>query len=129
MSRRIINWIKWDLANATAWTSFIHSLYYALFFEDVLDIINICKTYRWKPEWLPLIRRAASRMAAYLEGVCYPDGQICLFNDAAFNMTPTLASLAAYARRLGIEAIEKAERGTGWKHWQDTDLVRIDQGP
>jgi uncharacterized heparinase superfamily protein len=203
LSRRIINWIKWDLANTTAWTDFLHSLavqarylvkrceyylqgnhlwmngkalffaglyfgghacqgeahnwlekgskilyrelneqvrsdgshyeqspmYHALFFEDVLDIINLCQTYFWKPEWLSLVRRAASRMAAYLDGVCHPDGQICLFNDAAFNMAPTPADLAAYARRLRIEVIDKAEQGAGWKHWPDAGMVRIDHGP
>ena len=203
LSRRIINWIKWDLANAMAWKSFIHSLavqaryllrrceyhlqgnhlwmngkalffagiyfgghiqqgesrkwlekgskilcrelseqvrvdgshyeqspmYHALFFEDLLDIINVCKTYCWDPEWLPFIREAASRMAAYLKGVCHPDGQICLFNDAAFNMTPTPAALIDYAQRLGIETVNKAELGTGWTHWQDSGMVRIDHGP
>jgi len=50
---------------------------------------------------------AAKRMLAWLKVMSHPDGQIALFNDAAFGIAPYPAELYAYAERLGIH--ESAE--------------------
>ena len=42
--------------------------------------------------------KAADRMIRYLDGMCHPDGQIALFNDAAFGIEHTPGDLIHYYR-------------------------------
>jgi uncharacterized heparinase superfamily protein len=80
-------------------------MYHALALEDVLDLINLARTYpaaipdRWKllaHSW----PETARRMLRWLEAMCHPDGEIALFNDAAFGVAPAPAELGRYAREL-----------------------------
>jgi uncharacterized heparinase superfamily protein len=84
-------------------------MYHASFLEDVLDLVNLARVY---PECLPedLVRKLKDRatsMLRWLEVMTHPDGRISFFNDAAFNVAPEHAALAAYARRLGIRVDER----------------------
>lgn len=77
-------------------------MYHALAFEDVLDLVNISRTYSSAiPEqWQCLVTKLpeqAQRIAAWLECMCHPDGEIALFNDAAFGVAPAPAELRRYA--------------------------------
>ena len=80
------------------------TMYHAIFLEDVLDLVNAAEHWPGKvPE--PQVaqwRATAGRMLNWLAGMTHPDGEIALFNDAAFGIAPTLAELGSYARRLGI---------------------------
>lgn len=79
-------------------------MYHALAFEDLLDLINLAGAFagviprvtvsRW--------RAVASRMGAWLEAMCHPDGEISFFNDAAMGVAPTPAGLFDHAARLGV---------------------------
>lgn len=105
-------------------------MYHSIFFEDLLDLINAArawprqidaaKTERW--------RSVAEGMAAWLLGMTHPDGQIGLFNDAAFGVTPAPAGLAAYARRLDLSVAEPlvstAERVV-MQQWPDSGYIRL----
>lgn len=80
-------------------------MYHALALEDLLDLINLVKTY---PTAIPKCRNllvqswpdTARRMLRWLEAMCHPDGEIALFNDAAFGVAPEHADLRRYAREL-----------------------------
>jgi uncharacterized heparinase superfamily protein len=85
----------------------LSTLYHALAFEDVLDLINLARarTERLSEAQLILVARweeIAPAMAAWLAALTHPDGQIAFFNDAAFGVAPEPAELAAYADRLAI---------------------------
>jgi uncharacterized heparinase superfamily protein len=81
-------------------------MYHAIILEDLLDLIQLA--IRWPGvidaatvvEW----RQQAARMLAWLAAMTHPDGEIALFNDAAFGIAPNLAALVAYAVALDIGA-------------------------
>lgn len=82
-------------------------MYHALATEDVLDLLNLTaassgplppRQRQQTEHW----RRAVPKMLAWLEAMTHPDGDISFFNDAAFGVAPPLATLQAYAQRLGI---------------------------
>jgi uncharacterized heparinase superfamily protein len=82
-------------------------MYHAIFLEDVLDLVNAAM--HW-PGLVPdaqvaVWRETAARMLGWLNGMTHPDGEIALFNDAAFGVAPGVAELLAYARRLGVTAV------------------------
>ena len=79
-------------------------MYHAIFLEDVLDLINAAECW---PGLVPDAQVAywhetAGRMLSWLTGMTHPDGEIALFNDAAFGVVPRVAELMAYAMRLGV---------------------------
>lgn len=83
-------------------------MYHAIFLEDVLDLLNIAGAYANQvpttlvEQW----RDASLRMLYWLQGMTHPDGQIALFNDAAFGIAATADELSAYAGRvLGTDAV------------------------
>ena len=79
-------------------------MYHAIFLEDVLDLINAAQCW---PGLVPdaqvaVWRETAGRMLNWLTGMTHPDGEIALFNDAAFGVAPDVGELMAYAGRLGV---------------------------
>ena len=80
-------------------------MYHAIFLEDLLDLINLAQAY---PGCIDLDtvgywRSVAKKMLIWLKGMTHPDGQISLFNDAAFGVAASCADLDEYALRLGID--------------------------
>jgi uncharacterized heparinase superfamily protein len=80
-------------------------MYHAIFLEDLLDLINLANTFSIKidPELIERWRKVAKKMFSWLKLMTHPDGQIALFNDAAFGVAPSLTDLEAYAARLGLD--------------------------
>lgn len=101
-------------------------MYHALMLEDVLDIINLGRTFGWEEaeQWTTV----AKRMLGYLRRVCHPDGQLVLFNDAAMNMTPAPEQLLQYGRNLGISPGAICPGSSECEHSPDSGLVRVDKG-
>ncbi len=105
-------------------------MYHSIFFEDLLDLINVSRAW---PGQISVVMVAgwqdiASRMAAWLMGMTPPDGQIALFNDAAFGVTPAPAGLSAYARRLELAVVAQAQpmiNEVGLEEWQDSGYIRL----
>jgi uncharacterized heparinase superfamily protein len=127
-------------------------MYHAIFLEDVLDLVNAAQ------RWLGLIpdaqvstwRETSVRMQGWLVGMTHPDGEIALFNDAAFGIAPNLAELHSYALRLGIasviaDSIRNPVPQTAWMpdqvrhddcshqvlrltHFPESGYVRLEQG-
>jgi len=107
-------------------------MYHAIFMEDLLDLINAASAW---PEFVPgelvvLWREAASRMLAWLTGMTHPDGQIGLFNDAAFGVAPDPLVLRSYAARLGVRpksALSMEVRPI--QYWPQSGYARLCKGP
>lgn len=86
------------------------TMYHALALEDMLDLINVHRTFAVPvPAAWPEI---AARMQVWLGAMCHPDGEIALFNDAAIGIAPAPAELRRYAKALAIEADRKNGRPT-----------------
>lgn len=80
-------------------------MYHALVLEGVLDLVNLMSGHGPDSHLGSLRVRlsdTAQRMLLWLKAMVHPDGEIALFNDAAFGIAPTLAKLMDYAARLGI---------------------------
>ncbi len=78
-------------------------MYHGIILEDILDLLNLARTY---PDVLPgnLVGRfskVAGRMISWLRAMTHPDGEIALFNDAAFGISGSPRDLVGYAARLG----------------------------
>lgn len=80
-------------------------MYHALILEDLLDLIAASQVWPGRidtsviNDWKIL----AERMLFWLSKMMHPDGQITLFNDAAFNIAAAPRELFFYANFLGIE--------------------------
>lgn len=74
------------------------AMYHSIILEDLLDLVNI---------GAPLdLADYIRRMLRWLAVMTGPDGNIALFNDAAFGIAPTLANLQQYALRLQVPVPE-----------------------
>lgn len=104
-------------------------MYHSILLEDVLDLLQLGQVY---PGVMPAgltdrLRDSAPRALRWLRVMTHPDGDIALFNDAAFGIAPPLAALEQYAAGLGVAydtaplaAIEALE---------DSGYVRLHAGP
>lgn len=104
-------------------------MYHALILEDMLDLVQLAGIFpdalrgpaaeqRW--------RERAGDMLAWLARMTHPDGEIALFNDSAFGQARPPERLAAYARRLGIEAAPPAG---GLERLAASGYIRLQKGP
>lgn len=104
------------------------TMYHAIFLEDVLDLINIAQAYSGciEAEVIEGWRETASRMLSWMAGMSHPDGEIALFNDAAFDVAPEPAELFAYAKRLGLHCKEpETDDLLQLQHWPDSGYIRL----
>jgi uncharacterized heparinase superfamily protein len=88
-------------------------MYHALALEDVLDLINVARTfesvlYDYQRAALAQWETTVPAMRRWLAALSHPDGDISFFNDAAFGIAPHRDELEAYADRLGL-----GQGGTG----------------
>jgi uncharacterized heparinase superfamily protein len=80
-------------------------MYHVLALEDLLDVINLNRVYGgllWSDSRGGDIPEIVERMRGWLRVMTHPDGEICLFNDAAFGVAPSPGSIDDYAIRLGL---------------------------
>jgi uncharacterized heparinase superfamily protein len=114
-------------------------MYHAIFLEDMLDLLNMAGVYADQvPKTLVVQwRGAALRMLDWLNGMTHPDGQIALFNDAAFGIAATADELAAYTDRvLGTDVVlsglprrysSSSDRGgLNLSKWVDSGYIRLE---
>jgi uncharacterized heparinase superfamily protein len=104
-------------------------MYHAIILEDMLDLIQLARLYPgalaesanrqgWQPK--------TESMLAWLAAMRHPDGDIGLFNDAAFDQARAPAALFAYAERLGLAVRQPA---AGLTHLAESGFVRLDRDP
>lgn len=94
-------------------------MYHALALEDLMDLCNLAGMSDSDAggalaRVADACRNRIGTMRTWLGAMTHPDGQISFFNDAAFDVAPTLAQLDAYARRLGLGEIPPPSRGLTW---------------
>lgn len=97
-------------------------MYHSIILEDLLDLKNIFRTYGYDTlfEW----EEPCIRMRAWLKAMTHPDGEIALFNDAAFGIGPSYRDLDAYFARLGLPCKESSSRPL--TYFPATGYVRCD---
>lgn len=81
------------------------TMYHALALEDMLDLVNAAQCFVNRLSLVQQQQVAAwpQRVRAlhnWLRCMCHPDGEISLFNDSAFDITPSVVELDAYMRRV-----------------------------
>ena len=103
-------------------------MYHAIFLEDLLDLVNIAGAFPGlvASTVVDAWREAAGRMQVWLDSMIHPDGEIALFNDAAFGIAPSPALLRAYASRLGVIV---TPCDSGLLHLKDSGYIRLQSGP
>lgn len=108
------------------------TMYHAQALEDLLDLVNVTQCYasrlspakrRQVADWT---QRARS-LHAWLQAMCHPDGEISLFNDAAFDISPSVTELDAYARRVLVDIPSPSP--SAWVHLKESGYVRLAHGP
>ncbi len=77
-------------------------MYHSMILEDCLDLLNICTPYQNQDvEGLCVqLEKKMPDMIRFLEAMTHPDGQIALFNDAAFGIEAPPEDLIDYYNRL-----------------------------
>lgn len=83
-------------------------MYHAILTQDVLDLLQLAQRFPalFAAAQVQAWQEAMLRMRRWLQVMTHPDGQIALFNDAAFDIAPALAALEAYAGALGFAGEE-----------------------
>ncbi len=78
----------------------LSTMYHVAVLEDLLDLINVVRSYGRPPgqDWYATV----ARMRRWLQVMSHPDGDIAFFNDAAFGVAATPAEIEAYANRLEL---------------------------
>lgn len=106
-------------------------MYHSIFLEDVLDLINVANVWPAKID-LSIVhnwRQVALKMLDWLQGMTHPDGQIGLFNDAAFNVCPAPDQLSAYAARLQLNSKDlspSVKDDINIRHWSESGYIRLE---
>jgi uncharacterized heparinase superfamily protein len=102
-------------------------MYHSLVLEDLLDLVNLSWTFPEAFEGRAAVpgmwMEAAVRMLRWLRAMRHPDGEIVLFNDAAFRIAPSPAALERYAARLGFKPVP--EPGEGAVLLPESGYVRV----
>jgi uncharacterized heparinase superfamily protein len=107
------------------------TMYHALSLEDMLDLVNATQSfeYRLSPAQKRQVARWPQRardLHTWLQAMCHPDGEISLFNDAAFDIAPSVPELGAYARRVLVDV--PAPDPSPLVHLKDSGYVRLVRG-
>jgi uncharacterized heparinase superfamily protein len=104
-------------------------MYHAFILEDVLDLVQLGTIYpalledaASRQRW----RECAAAMLDWLAVMTHPDGQIALFNDAAFGQARKLADLAAYAAEFQIAGRNEQR---DFAKLEASGYVRLGAGP
>ncbi|MDI9245001.1 alginate lyase family protein [Marinobacter sp. CHS3-4] len=114
------------------------TMYHALALEDVLDLHNLLLAFpdsleglfvdgRMTKGFAHQLRNTIPGMIHWLDAMRHPDGEISLFNDAAFGIAPDCNELFDYAARLGFNITRN--RQTGLTELAESGYFRLEKGP
>ena len=109
----------------------LSTMYHALAFEDILDLINVTKTFpgslsNEQKKIISSFYCYAISMHDWLKKMCHPDGEISFFNDAAFSVAPSVAELDSYFQRLQMESPKSPDKKLFFL--KDSGYVRAKNG-
>ena len=110
----------------------LSTMYHALILEDILDLINITKTFEDKltseqKNKISVFPDLAKTMHQWLRNMCHPDGEISFFNDSAFDIASSVEEIDAYLKRLEIESSLSSKNRIIML--EDSGYARITNGP
>ncbi len=88
-------------------------MYHALVVEDLLDLVNLSRALPGVVAAEDVSRwiEAVERMRRWLAAMLHPDGEIALFNDAAFGVAAAPQELERYARELDLAPVTRPPDG------------------
>jgi uncharacterized heparinase superfamily protein len=104
-------------------------MYHSAILEDLLDIMQLDHIYpsaQFAFSRAARFRKTANDMLQWLRVMTHPDGQIALFNDAAFDIRPTPSQLFNYAQRFDLNRPDEPKDGV--VHLNETGYVRLQRG-
>jgi uncharacterized heparinase superfamily protein len=108
------------------------TMYHSLALEDMLDLVNV--TQYFSPQLPSPLERAIAdwplqvrSLHAWLLAMSHPDGEIGLFNDAAFDIAPSVSELDAYTRRILMDATTPLRLPV--THLKESGYIRLVNSP
>ena len=105
-------------------------MYHARLAHGLLDLLNVLPE---TDETRVRIEQRLPGILRFVSAMRHPDGEIALFNDAAFGIAPEPGAILDYARRLGLETPEFSAGSfpeTGYHVWRcGGDALLVDAGP
>jgi len=96
-------------------------MYHAIFLEDILDIINLLKTFNHPVS--NELSELVVPMFVWLEAMSHPDGEVSFFNDSAIGISSSYRQLKAYAVRLEVKV--KDEGPGRLSVFKDSGYIRV----
>jgi len=106
----------------------LSTMYHAIFYEDVLDLINILRISKIDHlNLLEKLKSCASKMNFWLLNMIHPDNEISIFNDAAHNIVATPKDLNKYHLSLDIKTIseKKSKSPINYIYFKDSGYIKI----
>lgn len=102
-------------------------MYHAIFLEDLLDIINLSKTFpnTIPNEYINLLSSKSIKMLNWLRHMKHPDGEISFFNDTAFKIASNYFELKKYTKRLKIKFLNQNK---SFIYLRNSGYVKFDYG-
>ena len=97
-------------------------MYHAIFLEDLLDLVNVHKSYYKSPPHN--LEKKVIQMLEWLKVMCHPDSQIAFFNDSTLGIAPSFAELLSYSDRLGI--VFKNHQVKRITHLEESGYIRVE---
>lgn len=97
-------------------------MYHSIILEDLLDLCNLNRAFDRHILEFP---HYASQMLSWLNQMTHPDGEISLFNDAAFGIASTFSALEAYGQRLGVHPTVRPLGESGYMRLENDNVVII----
>jgi len=104
-------------------------MYHALFVEDILDLINLSNTTeKINFNLRHNLQVSLLKMLYWLKNMTHPDGEISLFNDAAFGIAKKYSELESYAKKLKVNTLYYKTRNKklSLKTFLDSGYVRLE---
>jgi uncharacterized heparinase superfamily protein len=107
-------------------------MYHATIVADLLELLALSQAL---PGVLPpgdvaAWSSALPPMLRWLDLMSHPDGEIALFNDAAFGIAPTLAALQTFADALGVDrGTQSSSTPSSLQDLPVSGYTRLEAGP
>ena len=105
-------------------------MYHARLAQGLLDLVNVLPE---SDETRVRIEQRLPGVLRFLSALRHPDGEIALFNDAAFGIAPDPGAILEYAIRLGVDAPAFSSGSfpeSGYHVWRAGDAALVvDAGP
>ena len=101
-------------------------MYHCIILFRVLDCYNLVKNnLSFSQELLPLFYEQSVKMLGWLDAVIFRNGDIPLFNDAAFKIAPSPTLLFDYAKRLELTYETKSLGESGYRKFRNLKFEMI----